>query len=536
MVRKNFLGSLFGSVLVTSCSLNSSAQIQNSVIPTDVQNLQIGVGYDSKTKSPRNHCTENVKVNQTLSTGELAPPVQSIENYYTAQTSFDRVILDIKKSGSASGIYDIITGDLSGSSSHHSDTSKIASVIVVGSEVLHQPLSLEPGARLKKEYEGLYLYDREEFIRQCGNEFVSGYVEGGRYAAEITIDAVSQEQIDEVRGSAGVGLEGMLGASVDFKKTLHEIHKRFNSHTKVSILGGNYDQSISYDLPGLIAFAEAFPSKIAKSPWKLEAHTTRYEDIAGYLVGRPSSDEQRDFGLSQMRAQRKTLEQFVLQANDVLRNSERYNAVDLMDLKSRLAIANADIHALLTRASECESNAARCELPGLSAISTALPSPVLVSSAHLIAVGLEDKPNHEAVADCSQWQGCASFATTGLIPYALRGNASKDGYLQFSEKQRPPHAVAMNLIIHGRIVSNSMDDKGFNASILPRMAFLNESREYIGALRNEVFVEKKFLVVQRFDLLPGTTSVQPRLTISEKAFDDARVRGFHIMGVHIQWL
>jgi hypothetical protein len=136
------------------------------------------------------------------------------------------------------------------------------------------------GYTLTNEAKSALALGLPQFVKLCGDQFVSGRITGGSISAILSASSkTSQEQQDAAATLHAAGWGGSLDASVESKLQTYQDSGRLNVQI---IRQGPAEAWPTADVASLISYAQGFPAKVAsdsKSAWVTSYIVSTYDEI-----------------------------------------------------------------------------------------------------------------------------------------------------------------------------------------------------------------------------------------------------------------
>jgi len=156
---------------------------------------------------------------------------------------------------------------------------------VIKAEYTNEPLIII-NPTVKKEWIGLAKQDPDEFMRTCGDMFVSRIFTGGELYAFFSLESHDTKQKEENETffeTTNSYYGNSLGGTVDIKKVTESFNKTEKIKTKIFTKGGNSTPT-EPTLTAFVEYANKFKEQVAQEnrAMILYVELTPYEAIAGF--------------------------------------------------------------------------------------------------------------------------------------------------------------------------------------------------------------------------------------------------------------
>ncbi|CAI6331688.1 unnamed protein product [Periconia digitata] len=202
---------------------------------------------------------------------------------------------DLNISGSLSIKYGEISGGGSGSyvNTETFQSSDINFLVTV--KVINQTINVKDQLQFwPLQGKSAGSYDSKSFTDIYGDSFISGFQEGGQFSAIVSIKALDQSNLTDIKANAHLALQVGVG-SVEATADVNLNKKNLNKSSEVNITvnwsgGGQLKESDKpWTIDTLQEVAAKFPDLVANVPQRTHAILTKYTALRGYLQWRASN-------------------------------------------------------------------------------------------------------------------------------------------------------------------------------------------------------------------------------------------------------
>lgn len=323
--------------------------------------LAVGSGFDSSTLEARDDCVERNE--EVLQGGPRVDySLRVIEN-----SSDLRKYLGI----SAEASLKASLGEMGGKAAFSDSLSinqyslyALAATRVINSQTLLRDVKLKEDAR------DLYLNDIKKFQERCGDQFITGFQDGGEFIGLISIQATNAKQKRDIR-TAISGSYGIFSASGSVKESTIATTNSYDQAVQVYRAGGESNKAEPETLKKLVEISTSFPARLdnPKTAVKISLLSRSYSTL------NLPSRELKAFHASERRQVIEQLSALYDQARDieanvnyVLENPDQFMGVNREALGSAIESAQSNKNTIQASARRCFSGE-DCKLPNLLVLS-----------------------------------------------------------------------------------------------------------------------------------------------------------------------
>ena len=326
------------------------------------QRLAVGSGLDSSTLEARDDCVERSK---EVSQGgpQVTYSLKVIEN-----SSDLRKILGVSAMASLKAALGEGGGKADFSDSvniNQYSLYAIAVTRVINSQTLLRDVTL------KKDALELYSSDIEQFRKRCGDQFITGFLDGGEFIGVISIQTTNAEQKRNIRTAVSASY-GIFSASGSVNKSTLDSTNSYDQAVLVHRAGGESNIAEPETLEKLVEISANFPARLSspETAVKISLLTRSYSTLnvppQELQIFRSRERRQVIEQLSALLDQVRDLEANV---NYVLGHPEQFVDVNKDALWSAIESARSVKNEIRASARSCFSGE-KCELPSLQGLST----------------------------------------------------------------------------------------------------------------------------------------------------------------------
>lgn len=249
-------------------------------------------------------------------------------------------------------------------------------VIVINEQTLLDLSKIE----LKSEADKLFASNPQAFTQQYGNSFVYGLITGGEFLGVLEIESSSAYEFREIKaslsGKASYGLFSGDGKAT-FEQSLEKITSSYKM--KATVLRRGDGGVLSPVTPSqLVKDALEFPSKVTgSSGFPYEALVIPYNHIP-HSIASPLDVSNQATVLDQLGAWRQRLVKYQNDLAFALDHQAQFPGIDIKRVNDRYNQINSEIAKIVSAASDCFTDQAKCALPSidLTLLENILPSQI----------------------------------------------------------------------------------------------------------------------------------------------------------------
>lgn len=324
--------------------------------------LAIGSGLDSSTLEARDDCVRRTEEISPEGGPRVSYSLRVIEN------STDlRKYLGISATASLKAALGHIEGKAAFSNRlniNQYSLYALAVTKVINSQTLLRDVTL------KKDASDLWVADIEQFRKRCGDQFITGFQDGGEFIGMISIQTTSEEQKRRI-GTAISGSYGIFSASGSLDESTLTAAMDYNQAVQIHRHGGDSTTPEPETLEKLIDASVNFPARIAESKDAVKisllsrAYSTLnlpHRDLRSY-----DTNERRQViaQLSHLLDQARDIEANV---NYILEHPHQFVEVNEDVLGSAIESLHSNQNAIRASARDCFEGA-ECRIPSLHQLS-----------------------------------------------------------------------------------------------------------------------------------------------------------------------
>jgi hypothetical protein len=257
-------------------------------VKADNSKMGLGIGFNSVTAEVREKCVD-------IPNAALPQPSGAGESFFNLTTTSDLNQLSevLGVNAQVSLGFGVYSGDASVSYMSSGQFSRYSEYLAVTQRIEKERQLIDTTkVRLTGHAKDLLGQSVANFLAACGDQFISGQVQGGYLAATFRLSASTDAEQEQIRGSlSGSGPSGSV--SVSMNKQMAEFRKQNRLEFSIQRQGPVEDWPQA-SIDSIIEYARTFPSKVKASggAWTTHYLMTGYDELAGKRL---LSDAQSQF-------------------------------------------------------------------------------------------------------------------------------------------------------------------------------------------------------------------------------------------------